>query len=108
MCCGGMGPHFLGFELNHWEVAQLLLQYGADVNARDEHGDTLLHRAVGKFDSKSVRRLLECGADVHARDKDGKTPLRMALATKTSRREIITRIIELLHQHGTSDRADLR
>ena len=56
----------------------MLLDAGADANARDRYGDTPLHRALGKGHVEVVRALLDAGADVNARDDFGDTPLRLA------------------------------
>ena len=57
------------------EVAILLLDKGANVNAKNEDGDTSLHLACwsGRFDMVSV--FLEKGADVNAKGKDDWNPL---------------------------------
>ena len=57
-----------------------LLEFGADPNARDNKGRTLLHWAMWRRgDAAEVAaRLLEAGADVHARDEWGQTPLLLA------------------------------
>ena len=86
-------------RLNYWEVAQLLLQYGADINARDDRGNTLLHRAVFAVDERSVQQLLNCSADIHARNWNGETALQVASA-KDIRWEDVAKIIDLLRQHG--------
>ena len=66
-------------------AAQLLLERGANVNARNEEGDTPLHRALVQlvdgceayfFDTIQV--LLEHGADVDAFDSNHSTPLHVA------------------------------
>ena len=67
------------------DVARLLLEHGADVNARIEHlGDddddvTPLHLAAADYGRvEVVRVLLEHGANVSAEDKKGRTPLHEA------------------------------
>ena len=55
-----------------------LLEAGAAVEARAEHGRTALHYAAGKGHFVIVKLLLEAGADVEARDKDGRTALHVA------------------------------
>lgn len=57
---------------------QLLLDAGADPNARGEDGQTCLHYAALRDHSnicKSIDLLLKAGADMEVRDKYGETPL---------------------------------
>ncbi|ESQ82000.1 hypothetical protein AEAC466_18965 [Asticcacaulis sp. AC466] len=55
------------------DVAQRLLDLGADINARDAAGQTLLHRQ--RDNEAMITFLLDHGADINALDKDGETPL---------------------------------
>ncbi|KAF8007479.1 hypothetical protein BT93_K1483 [Corymbia citriodora subsp. variegata] len=55
-----------------------LLESGAAVNGRDQHGWTALHRAAFKGRVDAVRTLLDKGVDVDARDEDGYTALHCA------------------------------
>ena len=65
---------------DHPQVALLLLEYGANPNARDIERQTPLHLLSGKPHKLDVLRiLLEHGADVDAEDADGRTPLQVAL-----------------------------
>ena len=57
--------------------AALLLDHGADPNARDNKGFTALHRAAEIGEVQIVRLLLERGAFPHP-DAAGHTPLSLA------------------------------
>ena len=52
------------------------------VKARDIHGYTPLHVAVGARDEQSVATLLERGADIEAKNKHGRTSLHYAVQKK--------------------------
>ena len=71
----GNEPNFLQSLAN---VAQLLLDHGADVNAKDLYGRTALHIMTNKGRIEVIRVLLERGADVGAEDEDGRTPFSLA------------------------------
>lgn len=63
---------------------------GADVNARDDEGNTALIFAVSERpNSRVVKVLLDNGADVNARNNDGLTALMFA-AARTTRPDVIT------------------
>ncbi len=54
----------------------MLLNAGANIEGRDEHGRTPLHSAASNiYYPKVILTLLAAGADVNARDEDGATPL---------------------------------
>ena len=57
------------------EIVQLLLEKGADVNARNTAGWTPLLHAAQFSSSEIVELLIEKGADVNARGTLGMTPL---------------------------------
>jgi ankyrin repeat protein len=59
-------------------VARLLIEKGADVNARSPYGNTPLHWAVLYKRPELVEYLLANKADVNVANKDGKTPLAFA------------------------------
>ena len=71
----GGGPLHRAMDNYDTEALRMLLEAGADVNARDEWGHTPLHTAADRGNVAATRILLEAGADVNARDKWGRTPL---------------------------------
>jgi hypothetical protein len=56
-------------------TAQLLLQRGACIDARDHDGETPLHGATYGWRLAAMRLLLDHGAQVDARNYQGRTPL---------------------------------
>jgi FOG: Ankyrin repeat len=55
-----------------------LLDAGAEVDARGEHGYTPLHEAVEQGHSQAVALLLERGASTAVTNDDGQTPIALA------------------------------
>ncbi len=54
------------------ETAKLLVEHGADLDLRNEHGATPLHFSSGR---QTAELLLDNGADLNAEDSEGRTPL---------------------------------
>lgn len=57
-------------------IASYLLKNGANVNALDDDGGTVLHKS--RIDDTKFELLIDHGADIHAQDHNGKTPLHVA------------------------------
>ena len=67
------GTTALHLSVRHPEAARLLLERGADPNAREEGDNALpLHWAAGGAPIESVRLLLDAGSDVHGAGDDHK------------------------------------
>jgi len=73
------------------DVARLLLDRGADINAKNKNGWTPLHLAARDGHVYVARLLLERGADAGVRDNKGRTPL--DVARYTGHAEVV-RVIE--------------
>jgi ankyrin repeat protein len=54
-------------------IMKMLIDHGADVNAKNDRNSTPLHWAVA--DEAKTRLLLDSGANINARQADGRTPL---------------------------------
>jgi ankyrin repeat protein len=62
----------------HVEVVKVLLDAGADINAKsqnDHYGDTALHAAAHGNQKDVVKVLIERGANLNSKNKIGRTPL---------------------------------
>ena len=57
------------------EVVKILIDAGADVNARNDYGATALHLYEWNANLEKMKLLIQAGADVNARDIYGRTPL---------------------------------
>jgi uncharacterized protein len=74
----GWSPLIRAAEESNDEIAQMLLERGADVHHTTELGETALHRAGG-WGLEVARLLLEHGADPNAVTREGRTPLMVAV-----------------------------
>ena len=74
--------------VSQYEIAQLLLQNGAKINAVQMNGVTPLHSAANNGNVEMVKLFLENGADKNLRMKDGK--LAVDLARIKGFNEIVT------------------
>ena len=60
------------------EKTKLLIDAGANIEARDKDGWTPLHKAANAGQAEAAIALLDSGADGKARTTDGKTPYDLA------------------------------
>ncbi len=74
----GVTPLHHAVRGGHTDMAQLLLDRGADISVVDARNRTPLHDAADAGDAASVALLLARGADVMAREFRGRTPLFLA------------------------------
>ena len=70
--------HYAVFA-GHSEVADLLLDRGADINARSPNGSSVLMMAVYEDHEEMVRRLLAHGADTRIKNENGDGALEWAM-----------------------------
>lgn len=66
--------HKAAYE-GHYAIAKILIDNGAEINARDKFDETSLHEAARYGKTEIVKLLVEHNADINALNKDNKTPL---------------------------------
>jgi ankyrin repeat protein len=76
------------------DLAELLINHGANVNAKQMNGVTPLHSAAHIGQTKLAKLLIDHGADIHAKTDNGQTPLLMAMEKN------FQEMAELLIKHG--------
>ena len=76
------------------EVAEYLVDRGADVDVRDDHGVTLLHHAIHNDDLHAARMVLAHGGDPDVRGPRHATPLMFAAGSGRAGH------VRLLLEHG--------
>ena len=84
---------------NHLNIVKILIEKGADVNARDHDGDTSLTIASSDGHVEVVKELLENGADVNARNSSGESSLWKACFS------VNTEVAEILLEKGADANA---
>ncbi|KAE9611649.1 putative Arf GTPase activating protein [Lupinus albus] len=70
-------------------MLELLLQYGANINANDLKGQKPLHRCILKGKSAFARLLLSRGADPQAVDEEERTPIELAAPSNVDDSEVL-------------------
>jgi hypothetical protein len=79
---------------NQYYLVKLLIEFGADINAKDVIGSTPLMLATSSSNLEIVKLLLEVGVDINAKSKAGNNALMIASAYK--HKDIVT----LLKKYG--------
>ena len=76
----GLTPLSWAVFVGKVEIAEQLIEAGADINGKNRDGGTPLHEAAFMGQDQIARILLQNGADVEARDENGESPLNRAQA----------------------------
>ena len=77
---------------NHSAIVNRLLAAEADVNVRNDRGETALHKAAWSANPAIVKLLLEAGIEVNARERAGETALHRA--ARSGHSEIVKLLLE--------------
>ena len=102
--CTGCGSTALGHAAKHGhnEIAELLIENGADVSAKSLKGLTPLLYAVAEGQEEVVDLLIAAGTDVNTKDGDGDTSLDWAIMRNH------TEVADLLRKHGGKTGEELK
>lgn len=93
--------HIAAKDNQHLDSIVLLLEYGADVNAKKAKGETPLHLASSFNENLEViALLLDRGADVNAKNENGNTPLLDTILSHQPRHGVMLEVIHLLLEGG--------
>jgi ankyrin repeat protein len=76
-----------------WLLAEVLAA-GADVNAKDEMGETVVHAVVRRGESRYLPLFWSHGADANATNRSGEAPVHLAIAVGA------TELVAELHEGG--------
>ena len=76
---GKQSPLSLAISRGYGDIAEILIDAGADINALDESGNTPLTLSAGFEKLEIARSLIEKGADVNKKDSKGFSPLSIAI-----------------------------
>ncbi|MDP4174997.1 MAG: ankyrin repeat domain-containing protein [Bacteroidota bacterium] len=92
---------------NNLQAARDAIRNGADVNAVNEAGETVIFNALtfsffqaDKFNTDMIKLLLDNGAKVNVKDKQGQTPLFIACSSGLIADEKRAELVELLISKG--------
>ena len=88
------------------DISQILIDSGADINARNKHGLTALHVAISRGNFQLVDFLIKKGARLDVRDEYEQTPLHYACLSLRNRARIL-KIILNTYPKSAIDHRDL-
>ncbi len=76
----------------HAGIVELMLSFGADVDAPGGDGDTPLHDAIGNGHYQVVELLLQYGASIDAFNENKQTPLEFALEKEKDALSLVSKL----------------
>ncbi len=89
-----VAPIHSACAVSRFDITELLIKHGADLNAIQMQGVTPLHSAAHNGQTKLAKLLIEDGADINPKMDNGQTPLSMA------NEKNFAETAELIKRHG--------
>ena len=86
-------PLIVATHNSHYKAAKLLIKHKAQIDKKNDDGETALHVAVFRGEKAIIQLLLESGSNVDAVDAKGFTAL--MVAAKNDRKDVV----KLLSNH---------
>ena len=74
----GLTPLMIAVSEGYFEMAEMLIKLGADINKKNKFGDTALMYAVIYTEPKLIKLLINSGADLKAKNNKNITALDFA------------------------------
>ena len=103
--CGDTGLH-VACRAGQKDIADLLIQLGADVTIKNKDGNTGLHAACIAGQKDIADLLIQLGADVNIKNKDGNTGLHAAcIAGQTDIADLLIQLgadVNIKNNHGNT------
>eukprot|EP00903_Cladosiphon_okamuranus_P020544 g18857.t1 len=85
------------------DIVDLLVDVGANIEARDEDSMTPLSRAASDVNIGAVRALVTHGAEINARDEECNTPLHRAVRKYDEEDRSVAEVIDFLLRSGADE-----
>jgi ankyrin repeat protein len=90
----GYSPLFLALKKHHWNLADSLVLFGADINFKKSNGMTILHEALATGDEKMLDWVLkQKKVKFNLKDQNGLTPL--LISFKKSNLEMLIKLVSI-------------
>lgn len=88
---------------NALRIIRLLVDYGADINAQSDSGNTALHDAAAYMSHEIIEYLVKSGADPTVKNLDGKSPLDISKLPQYNRSKEIKEVLTVVQESNNRD-----
>ena len=75
-------PLHIGISIQHFDIVELLIAYNADLNSKDQIGNSPMHKAFLYNDTQLSKILLKNGACINVKDRNDDNTIEKALRLK--------------------------